>query len=63
MAARRSSSIEAARREEESEIRAAEQAATAAADAKLQDAQGKRRYAAGTRAQADRLEQLADVEK
>jgi hypothetical protein len=63
VAARRSSSIEAARGEEQSEIWAAERAATAAADAKLDDAQDKRRNAAGTRAQADRIEQLADAEK
>ena len=42
---------------------AAEKKATQAADAKLDDAQAKRREAAAKRAQADRVEELADAEK
>ena len=44
-------------------IRAEEQSATAAADAKLTDAQQKRGAAASKLAQADRIEELADAEK
>ena len=62
-AAERESSVEAAKREEEAVIRAEEQSATAAADAMLTDAQQKRGVAASTRAQADRIEELADAEK
>lgn len=63
MTANRIGSIEAALREEQAEIRAAEQAAVAAADSKLEDAQAKRASAAGTRALADREERLAHIEK
>jgi hypothetical protein len=62
-AAQRESAVEAAKREEEAMIRAAEQSAAAVADTKLKDAQHKRGEAAGKRAQADRIEDLADVEK
>jgi hypothetical protein len=55
--------VEAAKREELAISRAAEQNATAAADAKLEDAQDKRDTAASKVAQADRLEELADSEK
>ena len=55
--------VEAAKREEVAIIRATEQNATAAADAKLKDAQGKRDTAASKVAQADSLEELADSEK
>lgn len=63
VAARRTKSAETAKSEEQRRIRAAEQAQTAAADAKLKDAQDKRQKAASTRAQADRVEQLAEQEK
>ena len=63
LAARRMSSAEAARREEQATIRAAEQKATAAAEAKLDDAQAKRSDAASKRAQADQVEELANLEK
>ncbi|AGB20713.1 hypothetical protein Mycsm_00257 [Mycobacterium sp. JS623] len=55
--------VEAAKREELAISRAAEQNATAAADAKLEDAQDKRDTAASKVAQADRLAELADSEK
>jgi hypothetical protein len=63
VAARRTRSAETAKREEHSRIRATEQAQAAAADAKLTDAQDKRRKAVNTRAQADRVEELAEQEK
>ena len=59
--AQRKNSAEAAKREEQAKIAAAEQTATAAAESKLDDAQTS--DAAGMSAQADQLEQLADVEK
>ena len=61
--AQRKNSAEAAKREEQAKIAAAEQTATAAAESKLDDAQTTRSDAAGMSAQADQLEQLADVEK
>jgi hypothetical protein len=63
IAARRTKSAEAAKRQEQRRIGATEQAQAAAADAKLRDAQDKRGKAAATRAQADRVEQLAEQEK
>jgi hypothetical protein len=63
VAAQRITSAEAARREEQATIRAAEQKATAAAESKLDDAQAKHSDAASKRAQADQVEELADVEK
>jgi hypothetical protein len=63
LAAQRMSSAEAAKRDEQATIRVAEQKATAAAESKLDDAQAKRSDAASKRAQADQVEELADVEK
>src|SRR6195952_2079002 len=63
VAARRASSIETDKRKQEATIRAVERGAEKAADAKLGDAQEKRGKAASTRARADRVEELADVEK
>ncbi|MDT5282406.1 MAG: hypothetical protein QOJ20_3601 [Mycobacterium sp.] len=63
LAAQRTSSAEAAKREEEASIRANEQKATAAAKSKLDDAQARRTEADIKRAQADRVEEAADVEK
>ena len=54
---------EAAKREEQATIRAAEQKATAAAECKLDDAQAKRSDAASKRAQADQVEEVANLEK
>jgi hypothetical protein len=62
-AAQRKGSVEAAKQEEEAMIRAAEQSTTAAAEAKLKDAVDQRGAAVSKRAQADRIEELADVEK
>lgn len=62
-AAQRTGAVENAKRVEEAQISAAEKAANKAAQAKLQDAQEKRAEAAGTRAEADRVEELADAEK
>jgi hypothetical protein len=63
VAARRARSVENAKREEHSRIRAAEQAQAAAADAKLTHAEEERSKAANTWIQADRVEQLAEQEK
>ena len=49
--------------QEQAGIRAAEDEARAAAHAKLEDAEAKRRDAASKRTQADRVEELADLEK
>jgi hypothetical protein len=62
-AAQREGAVEAAKREEEAMIQATEQSATAAANATLKDAQNKRGAAVSKRAQADRIEELADAEK
>ena len=56
-------SAEAAKRDEQATITAAEQKATAAAESKLDEAQSKHSDAASKRATADRVEELADVEK
>jgi hypothetical protein len=63
LAAQRLTSAEAAKRDEQATIRAAEQKATAAAESKLDDAQAKRGDAASKRAQADQVEELANLEK
>ena len=63
VAARHLKTVEDAKRDEQAKIRAAEQRATAAAGSQLQDAQVKRSQAASKRAQADRVEKLADAEK
>ncbi|MET4428744.1 IF2 family translation initiation factor [Mycolicibacterium sp. 624] len=63
VAARRTNAAEEIKRNEQAKIRAAEQKVTAAADSKLKDAQAKRDEAESKRAQANRVEQLADVEK
>jgi hypothetical protein len=62
-AARRTDSVESAKRQQQEKIEAAERRASAAAKAKLDDANEKRSAAATKRAQADRIEELADVEK
>ncbi|MGV0790668.1 IF2 family translation initiation factor [Mycolicibacterium sp. XJ1819] len=63
VAARRKDDVDAVKRSEQAGIRAAEQAAAAQADAELEDASRKRVAAAGKRAQADRVEDLAEAEK
>jgi cell wall-associated NlpC family hydrolase len=63
LAAQRMTSAEAAKRDEQATIRAAEQKATAAAESKLDDAQAKRSDAASKRAQADQVEELASLER
>ena len=62
-AAQRTKSAEAAKREELAKIRSDEQKAAAAAKSKLDEAQAKRTEAGAKRAQADRIEDLADDEK
>jgi hypothetical protein len=62
-AAQRKGAVEAAKQQEEAEIRAAERSVTAAADAQLKDAQKQRGAAVSKRAEADRIEELADAEK
>ena len=62
--AQRKTSAEAAKREEQAKIAAAEQTATAAGPSpSAKNAQATHSDAAGKRAQADQVEQLADVEK
>ena len=63
LAAQRVTAAEAAKRDEQAKITAAEQIATAAAESKLDEAQAKRSHAEGKRAQADQIEELADAEK
>ena len=63
LAAQRVTAAEAAKRDEQATITAAEQIATAAAESKLDDAQAKRSDAASKRAQADQVEELANLEK
>ncbi|MBN3455409.1 IF2 family translation initiation factor [Mycobacterium sp. DSM 3803] len=62
-AAHRKASAEAARRDERAGIEAAEERSIAEDEAKLDDAAQARSSAAGYRAQADRLEELADAKK
>jgi hypothetical protein len=63
LAAQRTNSAKAAKRKEEARTRAKEQKATAAAKSKLDDAQARRTEADIKRAHADRVEELADIEK
>ena len=63
VAARRKNSAEAAKRDGHARITANEQKAAAAAKSKLDDAQAKRTVADMKRSQADRVEELADIEK
>ena len=64
VAAQRKTSAEAAKREEQAKIAAAEQTATAAGPSpSAKNAQATPIVAAGKRARADQVEQLADVEK
>ena len=62
-AAQRLTSAEAAQRDEQAKITAAEHKATAAAESTLDEAQSKRSDAASKRAQADQVEELANLEK
>jgi hypothetical protein len=63
MAAQRMNSAEAAKRGKQARIRVNEQRAAAAAKSKLGDAQARRTDADNKRAQAARVEELADAEK
>lgn len=63
VAAQRKNSAEAAKRGAQARIRANEQKAAAAAKSKLDDAQARRTEANVKRAQADRVEELAHIEK
>ena len=62
-AAQRNKAAETAKRQQEAKIGAAEARATKAAESKLDDAQAKRSEAASRRAQADQVEELANIEK
>jgi len=62
-AARRKNAAEAAKRQELARLRADEQKATASAKSKLDSAQARRTEADMKRAQADRVEELAGIEK
>jgi hypothetical protein len=63
VAAQRHNSADVAKRTEQARIAANEQKAAAAAKSKLDDAQARRTEANTKRAQADRVEKLADAEK
>jgi hypothetical protein len=63
VAGQRTKSAEAAKREAHDRIRSNEQEAVAAAKSKLDSAQARRTEADSKRAQADRIEELADAEK
>jgi hypothetical protein len=63
VAARRKEAAREAERRDLDRIQTAERQATGAATTKLDDARTKRQEAGAKRAQADRVEQLADVEK
>ena len=63
LADQRKDAVEAAKRDEQDRISAAEQSVTAVAEAEAEDAQKKRAAAAAKIAQADRVEQLADAKK
>ena len=63
VAAQRKNSAEAAKRGAQARIRAKEQKAAAAAKSKLDDAQARRTEVDVKRAQADRVEELAGIEK
>ena len=58
-----SEAVEAAKRDKQKQVSAAERSATAVADAKLADAHDTRAAAAAKEANADRVEQLADAAK
>jgi hypothetical protein len=62
-AAHRKNSIDEGKREAQARIRTVEEVASAAAESKLKDAQVKRIEAESKRAQADRVETLANGEK
>ncbi len=63
VAATRAKAVDEDKRAQQSRIRAKENTVTAAAQSKLEDARAKGEAAESKRAQADRLEQLADAEK
>jgi hypothetical protein len=63
VAAQRTKSAEAAKRMEHAKIQSNEQRAAEAAKSKLDDAQARRTEAGAKRAQANRIEDLADAEK
>lgn len=63
IAEQRKKNVETAKRREEEQIEAAERSAAKAASVKMADAQDKRVDATVTRAQADKIEDLADAEK
>lgn len=63
IAQQRKKNVETAKRREEEQIDAAERAAAKVASVKMADAQDKRIDAATTRAQADKIDDLADAEK
>lgn len=62
-AAQRKEAAEAAKRDKQARADAAQRSATAVAEAKVEDAQDKRRAAAAKVANADRIEQVADEAK
>lgn len=62
-ASRRVKAAESAKKQEEQQIEATAQKAAKAAAAKLDDAQSKRTTAAKQRSEADRIEELAEVQK
>ncbi|VEG46339.1 Uncharacterised protein [Mycolicibacterium flavescens] len=63
IAEQRKKNVETAKRREEEQIDAAERSAAKVASVKMADAQDKRVDAATTRAQADKIDDLADAEK
>ncbi len=62
-ASQRTAAVENAKKTEQSHISAAEKTVTKAAQAKLEDAHDKRSEAAALRSDADRVTELAEVEK
>jgi hypothetical protein len=62
-AAEKVDSLETARRQDEARIQESEKRAARAVDAKLSDARAKRKEATDKLGQADRVEELADIEK
>jgi hypothetical protein len=62
-AAQRTAAVENAKQTEQANVGAAEKTVTKAAQAKLEDAQDRRSQAASVRKDADRVAELADVEK
>lgn len=63
IAEQRKKNVETAKRREEEQIEAAERSAAKVASVKMADAQDKRIDATTTRAQADKIEDLAEAEK